>query len=247
MFKTHRSNTMKYFTITLLIILFVTLTPLNTSPASASAAYDHLEVCTMNVPSRLISTINFTDFGEELDARLEAELGAVRCTAAELEQGFELVTELISPHAALLEVALGLEQDLRLGEELSAARGVAISLSARLSLAELTARQIISQEARDASLVSELAFESSRGLDQDLRLAEELSTASKLVTNLRGRQPSSYRIASQITSQEVRDAGVVDALTFEVVRGIDQDVRLARELSSAISVSRTVSVNLSAR
>jgi len=232
MFITHQSNTMKNFTITLLIILFITLTSLNTSPASASAAYDHLEVCTMNVPSRLISTTNFTDFGEELDARLEAELETVRCATAELEQGFELVTELISPHAARLEVELGLEQDLRLGEELSAARGVAASLSNRLSLAELTARQIISQEARDASLVSEFVLESPQGLDQDLRLAEELSTASKLVTNLRSRQPSTYRITRQITSQEVRDAGVVDALTFEVVRGIDQDLRLARELSA---------------
>lgn len=168
----------------LIIIALLSMMVLTTSTAFASGSYDHLEACSLIESSGFRSVSSFADLGAEIDARLAAEFDSARCVAAELEAEFDLVLDQVLSQELGLEAAQGLEQDIRLAEELSAAREAMMGLSLRQPSVDQIARQIAAQEAREAGLVSELAAAFAQGAAQDLRFAQELALALDAVEEL---------------------------------------------------------------
>jgi hypothetical protein len=179
----NRSQYFRRISVVLIIIALLSMMLLTTSTALASGSYDHLEACSLIVSSGFRSRSGFAELGSEMDARLAAELGAAKCVAVELGGELDDALNQVQFQDLILEAAQGVEQDIRLAKELSTAREAMMNISSRQLSADQVARQIASQEAREAGLYIELA-DFSQGVSQDLRLAKELELASDAIVEL---------------------------------------------------------------
>ena len=187
MFNQVRRHLSSYISLAIGALVFLALIVLSTNIASAAPVSDHLEVCSVNVFNGITRVSNSIDLGSEVDARLKSELDAARCAVAELEQEYDHVMDLFLPQESLQEVSQGLDQDLRLSEELFAALEVVSSFDARITSEGRAAWQFALQESRDANLDPELTFDYDFGADQDFRLAAELSASREAVVSLNSR------------------------------------------------------------
>jgi hypothetical protein len=124
-----------------------------------------------------VSSSDLVDLGDEIDARLELELESARCAAADLEQSLVLISDILISDESIFEGSIGLDQDSKLSAELSDARDVVASFSTRQPSEERLLRSLSTQEARDASMISEFTFELNLGVLQDLRLGAEISAS----------------------------------------------------------------------
>jgi hypothetical protein len=187
MFYQIRRHLSSYMSILLGAIMLLALVILSSSVAFAAPANEHLEACSLDLSSSLVGPMEFANPGEEFDARLNAELEATRCAVAEMVPSLGHGLELFISQESLEGAAQGLDQDLRLSEELSAAYEYVSTYSSRLISEGRVSRQIAAQEGRDARLILELEFKFDQGFDQDLRLGAELYTAREAFEHLNER------------------------------------------------------------